>query len=181
MSYDINFWKQERPLDLSDQEIYERLCARSSVEGLAKLPVDRILAQLRDAFPEFDPEEKFPLVSLDEGSIEFSWSDQHFRFDLRGDMGACHKNRLVGIMAEHGCPMYDPQVGKRYDAEGGTKAGELPTFEDATPEQKAEVERIKQQFMAKLDVRRQPKGCWGSVVVVLSGLAVVVLSIALAA
>jgi hypothetical protein len=162
MSYDINFWKQERPLDLGAQEIYKRLSAGDSVDGLASLPVERILAELREAFPAFDPTEKFPLVSIGDGSIEFIWSVQHFRFDLRGDVGAEHQNLLVQIMAEHGCPMYDPQLGKRYDADDGTKLGELPAFEDPTPEQKAEIERIKQEFMAKLEGKRQSRGCRGT-------------------
>jgi hypothetical protein len=182
MSYDINFWKQERPLELSAQEIYQRLSKGESVDGLATLAVDRILAQLREAFPDFDPEEEFPLVSLDDGSIEFIWSDQYFRFDFRGEVGATHQNRLVRIMSDHGCPMYDPQVNKRYDADGGTKLGEFYRFEDPTPEQKAEIERLKQQFMAKLEGQGQPKGCRGSAVILaLGALAVIVLSVALVA
>jgi hypothetical protein len=51
MSYDVNFWKQARPLDMSAQEIYERLSEGEPVEGLATLPVDEILGQLRDASP----------------------------------------------------------------------------------------------------------------------------------
>jgi hypothetical protein len=171
MSYDINFWKQERPLDLSAQQIYERLSDGESVDGLAVLPVDQILQQLQEAFPKFDPQEKFPLVSLEDGSIEFIWSDQYFRFDLRGDVGAVHENRLVQIMADHGCPMYDPQINKRYDADQGMSLGELPKFEDATPAQKAEIERIKQQFMAQLQRRQQAKGCRSTAV--LAGLGVI--------
>src|SRR5215469_10747766 len=102
MSYDINFWKQERPLDLSAQEIYERLSSGEKAEGLAKLPVPQIHQRLKEAFPSFDPNEKFPLVRTSQGSIEFGWSDYHFRFDIRGEAGSdCQK--LVNIMADFGC------------------------------------------------------------------------------
>lgn len=175
MSYDINFWKQERPLDLSAQQIYERLSRQEPVEGLAKLPVETILGELREAFPTFDPTEKFPLVSLDEGSIEFFWSDQFFRFDLRGEIGAAHENKLVTIMAEHGCPMYDPQLGRRYDAANGTALGDRPQFEDPSPERKAELERLKQQFTARLDgMSTKNKGCARPAAILLGVLAVVV-------
>jgi hypothetical protein len=158
LSYDINFWKQERPLALSAQEIYERLNKKEPVEGLAKLPVDAILARLKTAFPDFDPSESFPLARTSDGSIEFFWSDQHFRFDIRGICGDCQK--LVDIMTEFDCPMYDPQEGKRHDSQNGTALGEKPKFEDTTPEQKAEIERIKAEFLGKMS-GPQKKGCAG--------------------
>ena len=108
MSYDINFWKQDKPLDLSAQEIYERLSERQPVEGLVKLPVDEILDRLTVAFPDFHRKESFPTARTSEGSVEFIWSDYNFRFDIRGGICAdCQK--LVDIMADYGCPMYDPR------------------------------------------------------------------------
>ena len=165
MSYDINFWKQERPLALSAQEIYERLNKKEPVEGLAKLPVDEILARLKTAFPDFDPSESFPLARTSEGSIEFFWSDQHFRFDIRGICGDCQM--LVDIMTDFDCPMYDPQEGKRHDSQNGTALGEKPTFEDTTPEQRAEIERIKAEAFAAFDVQQKKKGCAGTAAMLL--------------
>lgn len=126
------------------------------MDGLAKLPVDEILARVKLAFPDFDPSESFPLARTSEGSIEFSWSDQHFRFDIRGICGDCQK--LVDIMTDFDCPMYDPQEGKRYDAQDGTGLGEKPTFVDTTPEQKAEIERLRAEFLAKVGGPPR-KGC----------------------
>ena len=124
MSYDISFWKQERPLSLSAQEIYERLSGGDEVvEGLAKLPVPQIHLRLKEAFPEFDPAESFPTVRIPRGSIEFSWSDYHFRFDIRGEIGG-ECQQLVNIMADFDCPMYDPQEGRRYDSEGTARPSE---------------------------------------------------------
>jgi hypothetical protein len=160
LSYDINFWKQERSLALSAQEIYERLNGKEPVEGLAKLPVADIIARLKAAFPDFDPSEDFPLAGTSEGSIEFFWSDYHFRFDIRGIGGDCQK--LVDVMTEFGCPMYDPQEGKRYDSQSGTALGEAPKFEYATPAQKAEMERVKVEFLAKMSGPSRKKGCAGS-------------------
>ena len=158
MSYDVNFWKQERPLSLSAQEIYERLSGGEAVvEGLAKLPVPRIHERLKQAFPDFDLSESVPVVRIARGSVEISWSDHHFRFDIRGEIGSdCQ--RLVEIMADFDCPMYDPQVGRRYDSEDGTALGKRPTFEDQTPEQREQFERLKAEALAKIG-RVERKGC----------------------
>ena len=45
MSYDINFWRQERPLPVPPVEIYRRLSAGKWVDGLASAPED-LLAQV---------------------------------------------------------------------------------------------------------------------------------------
>ena len=159
MSYDINFWKQERQLNLSPEEIYGKLCKGEVVEGLAKLPVEQIHAKLKQAFPDYEAQ-RWSTVQTSEGSIEFSWSDYHFRFDIRGICGECQK--LVDVMRDFGCPMYDPQVNKRYDSEGGIGLGDAPKFEDTTPEQKAEMERIKREALAKFSGASEKKGCGAS-------------------
>ena len=162
MSYDINFWKQERPLPLTAEEIYGHLCRREPVDGLARLPVDAILARLQQQFPQFDPKAEFPDVDVENGNIEFGWSDQHFRFDLRGEVSAADRNALVRIMHDFGCPLYDPQVNKRYDAAEGTAIGETPAFEDPTPEQKEQMEKLKADMMGMFSGQKQKKGCAGS-------------------
>jgi len=159
MSYDINFWKQERPLTLSPEDVYKKLCNGEPVQGLAKLPVEQIHTKLKQAFPEFDPTEQFSTVQTSEGSIEFSWSDRHFRFDIRGICGECQK--LVDVMKEFDCPMYDPQDNKRYDAQGGMALGGAPKFEDPTPEEKVEWERVRRETLAKFSAASEKKGCRG--------------------
>jgi hypothetical protein len=146
VSYDISFWKQERPLGIPPAEIYGALCRGEPVPGLAKLPVDQILQRLNQVFPAFDPSERFPLVRTSKGSIEFSWSDQHFRFDLRGICGECQK--LADLMREFDCPMYDPQENRRYDAEQGMGLGVAPRFE--VPPTSEQAERIIAEALANL-------------------------------
>jgi hypothetical protein len=177
LSYDINFWKQERPLPLSPEEVYSRLNKREPVEGIAKLPVDEILARLKSAFPDFDPTVRFPDVRTSKGSIEFFWSEYHFRFDIRGICGDCQK--LVDIMRDFDCPMYDPQANKRYDSQDGTALGEAPPFKDATPEQEAEIERIKSEFLAAMNDPSQKRGCAGTAALLVLALGGVAWAIAL--
>lgn len=161
MSYDINFWKQQRSLSLGAEEIYGRLCSGEEVEGLTLLPVDTILARLKERFPAFDPTQEFPDVQLEEGNIEFIWSNFHFRFDFRGDVPAADRNAIVEIMRSFGCPMYDPQVNKRYDAADGTEVGETEMFVDLTPSQKEEVAKLKADMMAMFTSKPRKSGCAG--------------------
>lgn len=132
------------------------------MDGLARLPVDAILARLQQQFPQFDPKAKFPDVDVENGNIEFGWSDQHFRFDLRGEVSAADRKALVRIMHEFGCPLYDPQVNKRYDAADGTTIGQTPAFEGPTPVQREQMEKLKADMMAKLSRQKQKRGCAGS-------------------
>jgi hypothetical protein len=171
VSYDINFWKQERPLPLTAAEVYGHLCRGEPVDGLARLPVDAILARLQQQFPQFDPKAKFPDVDVENGNVEFGWSDQHFRFDLRGEVPAADRNALVRILHDFGCPLYDPQVNKRYDAADGTAIGETPAFEDPTPEQKEQMEKLKADVMAMFSGQKQKRGCAGSAALFLVAIA----------
>ncbi len=119
MSYDINFWKQTAPLKQKPETIYGRLCEGKKVKGLATLPIPEILARLETILPEFDPGEEFALVSLENGSIEVSWSDLHFRFDFRGHVPEVVRRKLISLMAEYECPLYDPQLDKRFASADG--------------------------------------------------------------
>jgi hypothetical protein len=157
LSYDLNFWKQDRPLSLSPVEIYRHLSEEEHVDGLAKLPVKEILARLKARFPQFNP--KDPSIEFDEGSIEVSWSDRDFRFDLRGDIPAADQNALVEIMRGFDCPLYDPQIDKRYDRDNGTAIGDPPVFEDLTEDQKEELEKAKAKAIAAFAGLSQRKGC----------------------
>jgi len=176
MSYDITFWKQQRPLELPPQDIYLKVLRNEPVNGLEKLPVDQVLGRLKSAFPDFDPAEDFPLARTSQGSIEFSWSDYHFRFDLRGICGDCQK--LVDIMGEFNCPMYDPQQGKRYDLSHGIALGETPPFEDTTPEQRAEMERMLASALSQFEPGKNRKGCAGRAAMFLAGLTAIACEVA---
>ena len=125
MSYDINFWRQERPLAAPPEDIYAKLCDGEPVPGLRTLPKAEVLARIKQVFPAFDPSESFPLIGTADGSIEVSWSDQHFRFDLHGESESAAQ-KLADIMREFDCPMYDPQINTRYDADNGMSVGEAP-------------------------------------------------------
>lgn len=164
MSYDIIFWKLEQPLSVPPVEIYRKLCQGQKVDGLSALPVNAICMRIKNLFAGFDPREKFPLIRTSTCSIEASWSSQHFRFDLRGDWGSVPQE-IVQIMAEFECPMYDPQIDKRYDAQQGLCLGDLPNFTKPNSGSRAngirakaaELEALRQQVLLRIKENKRKK------------------------
>lgn len=157
MSYDINFWRLDHPLKQAPVDIYRSLCQGEIVDGLASLPVAEIHSQLRQAFPEFDPSKKFPTFRTSVGSIEVSWSNYHFRFDLRGDYGP-EAQTIVEIMAGFRCPLFDPQLNQRYDSKEGMAVGESPKFNKKPSGPKAaefaakaaELQKLRLEVLARI-------------------------------
>jgi hypothetical protein len=111
MSYDINFWKPRAGTSPDPQATYERLNRRELPDELAPLPVEQVLAKLKEAFHAFNPAEKSPVVELPHGSVEFSWSDKHVRLDFRGFDTGAEKARAWQVLSAFGCVCYDPQSG----------------------------------------------------------------------
>lgn len=114
MSYDLNFWKQKPGMTLDPQEIYERLCNGDRVEGLEELPVEKMLASVRTAFA--DGWTQLGALTWDgpEKAFQIYTTSQYFRVDCYGMSGE-DMNVFIDIGSDFGCPLYDPQVGKRFD------------------------------------------------------------------
>jgi hypothetical protein len=92
-----------------------------TVEGLATLPIASILTELVVALPGSVREsnggglEWIDWVSEDDQSgVQIRWSDVHVFADCRQ---ASYEvvNRIIAVLAGFGCPLYDPQVDKRFD------------------------------------------------------------------
>jgi hypothetical protein len=151
MSYDITFWKLAKRTEQTPEEIYASLSAGKIPSCVAKLPVKKIVQELQKAFPDFDPKESYPMVETPAGSIEFSYSTAHFRFDFR-PLHEASFNRIVSIMAKFGCPQYDPGLDKRYDTDHGLKVGRALGL--MKPAQKAKVPNAMRYMYPGLDFQR---------------------------
>ncbi|MAT72744.1 MAG: hypothetical protein CMJ58_24965 [Planctomycetaceae bacterium] len=113
MSYDLDFWKYRKDVSLDDQETYERLSDGQFVDGLEELPIDLMLARLKEVFASWQQvDERF--WQGDSGSFEVFTTPQFFRVDCYG-MDGEDMNSIIDVAAEFGCPLYDPQVGQRFD------------------------------------------------------------------
>ncbi len=116
MSYDLDFWKYKEGVHLNHQKVYERLSNGEHMDGLETLPIPEILAAVNGAFSvgwEHPDEESWE--GGDRGSFQVFTTMQFVRFDCYGMEGE-DMNRLIEIANNFGCALYDPQVGKRYEA-----------------------------------------------------------------
>ncbi|MDR2323935.1 MAG: hypothetical protein LBE51_00835 [Acidovorax sp.] len=115
MSYDLNFWKYKSGIYLDPQTTYKNLCVGKSIDGLEELPIEEMLNRLKILFSD-------GWVQLDEqnweasnrGAFQISTTSQMLRVDCYG-MSGDDMNRFIDLGTEFGCPLYDPQVGARFD------------------------------------------------------------------
>lgn len=111
MSYDLVFWKQSPNLELTPQEVYERLCEGEYVEGIIDLPRDEIIERLYELYP-----------SMEDTALDWSGPTGAFQAEVTGQsvIFLCYSlqkveiNKLIDMMMEFDCPLFDPQVSTRF-------------------------------------------------------------------
>ncbi|TPN82877.1 hypothetical protein [Aquimarina algicola] len=118
MSYDLDFWKYKKGIYLDNQEVYEKCSDAQTIDGLEDLPIESILRDVQKEFTSW----KMNDSNIDfenpngNGSFQIFTTKQFVRFDCYRMSGE-DMNRIIDIMYEFGCPLYDPQVPQRYDQE----------------------------------------------------------------
>lgn len=116
MSYDLDFWKYKDGVYLNNQVVYESCSDEKVVDGLENLLIDAILIDIQTAFTDWKMEESNIDYENPEGKGAFQiyYTTQFIRFDCYGMEGE-DMNRIIDVMLKYDCPLYDPQVPKRYD------------------------------------------------------------------
>jgi hypothetical protein len=114
MSYDLNFWRYKPGVSLDHQQVYEQLCDAVNVYGLEILPIARMIVRVHEEFEDWEKLDDVTFERADRGSFQLSTSPQFFRVDCYG-MTSEDMNKFIEIANEFGCPLYDPQVGRRFD------------------------------------------------------------------
>ena len=114
MSYDLNFWKYKEGAETNHQTVYEALSEGQVVEGLEAIPIEDIVQRVGSVFG--GQWERLSEVGWESanGAFQLSYSSQFFRVDCNG-MSGDDMNKFIDIGNEFGCPLFDPQVGKRYE------------------------------------------------------------------
>lgn len=120
MSYVLAFWKQE-PRPVEPEAVYLRLNDLEHVEQVGELPVQRVLERLQEVFvgsAASPPTPEAPFHTFDwegpSGALSGSLTAQSLIVSAHGFPQA-DMNRLIDVMAEFDAPLYDPQVGERFD------------------------------------------------------------------
>lgn len=118
MSYDINFWKYKEGVYLDNHEVYAAACCDGkTVDGLEELPIDAILQRVAKTFSSWTCLGPKDYEKEGGGSFQIYTTEQIVRFDcyyVTGD----DMNRIIDIMLEFGCPLYDPQISTRFGGKG---------------------------------------------------------------
>ena len=116
MSMDLNFWKYQNNVYLDPAAVYQNACCNQEcVEGLEVLPIEDVLKEIGAAFPEWDVLESFNYEKKEgQGSFQISTTPQTVRFDCYS-MEQADMKRFSAVMSKFECPLYDPQLGVRFD------------------------------------------------------------------
>lgn len=163
MSYDLYFWRQTTPLPLTPADAGKAILTGTPPEGIADVPLEAISKDLKEVFPDFNPEDR--LVRTKDGSIAFAWGQKHFVAHVYGVGDAT--GTVVQILGRHGFPAYDDQLDKRYDAAEGTAVGTPPEFRSPTAEETAAKQQMLREVAAAGErLFKQKKGCFGLVLAV---------------
>ena len=113
--YELLFWRYLEEIYLNNQEVYEALTEKEEVDGLAILPVDVIVNRINSVFSEWERvDENSWKNTRGKGAFQVTTTSQSVKIDCYGTEGKT-MNKLVDIMQEFKCPLYDPQVPERYD------------------------------------------------------------------
>lgn len=114
MSVDLDFWKYREGQYLDNRRVYETACCEGEpVEGLEDLPIEEILQKVADVFSDWTRLDPFNYEGK-QGAFSVFTTPQAVRFDCCG-MSEGERNALIDIMLSFGCPLYDPQIGVRFD------------------------------------------------------------------
>jgi hypothetical protein len=114
MSYDLNFWRYKPGVSLDHQSVYDRLCDGVAIDGLEDLPIDQMARRVREVFSDWQRLDEVTFEGGERGSFQLYLTPQLFRVDCYG-MDGEDMNRLIDLAQEFHCPLYDPQVGQRYN------------------------------------------------------------------
>jgi hypothetical protein len=115
MSYDLTFWKQELTATQTPSHIYGELLEGRTVEGLETIETAEFTKLIHQRFPGIVTDGGLTFWEGGErGMFELHTSDQHVHIVCR-EMSGEDMNVLIEIASTFDCPLYDPQVDKRFD------------------------------------------------------------------
>lgn len=164
MGIDFNFWKYQNNTYLDNTAVYQTACCdHKKIDGLEILPTEEILKETAAAFPDFHPIDPFHYEKKDgQGSFQISTTPQTVRFDCYS-MERVDCKRFSSLMAKFECPLYDPQLGVRFD--------QIAVFlVDEAGEYKTQVEQVFSRLLPRFTITTQAVG-WDEYVQLSKGLA----------
>jgi hypothetical protein len=114
MGYDLDFWKYKPHVSMDHQHVCERLSNGEYVEGLEELPITESIERVEAVFSGDWKRLDDVTWESSSGFFQLYTTPLFFRVDCYGMIGE-DMNKFIDIAAEFDCPLYDPQVGQRFD------------------------------------------------------------------
>ncbi len=115
MSRHLAFWKYENGTYLDNQKVYEKACCEEiHTDGLSILPIGDILHMVNEVFCNYDKLDEYNFENS-VGSFTVFTTEQTVLFDCSMSMPKTELNKIIDIMLEFDCPLYDPQITTRFD------------------------------------------------------------------
>ncbi|OYX81937.1 MAG: hypothetical protein B7Y83_16545 [Flavobacteriales bacterium 32-34-25] len=113
--YELLFWNYLEGVYLNHQEVYEAIDEQETIEGLEELPVAVILNRIASVFSKWERVDDNSWKNKDGvGAFQVKTTPQTVQIDCYGTEGKT-MDKLVDIMEEFKCPLFDPQIPARYD------------------------------------------------------------------
>ena len=119
MSIDLSFWRYEKGEYLDNDEVYRRGSNGEVIEGLESLPIDDIISALCTEFDGWECTQngnELIFEGGENGAFEMMTTAQFIRVDCRG-MDYENMNRIIDVMHDFACPLYDPSLPQRFDTD----------------------------------------------------------------
>ncbi len=114
MTYDLNFFKEQPGVEIDMQAAYEQLSLEKDVPGLAELPVERMLARIKELYPDEWTQYGDGHWESTEDALEVMLTPYFLRVDFPG-LGREDLEAMMELAREFDCPLYDPQTGERFE------------------------------------------------------------------
>jgi len=123
MSYDLYFWREEKPAGKTPQDMMKSFQEDGPQKGVAIWPRNAVITAFKSAFPEIQDEGN-QLVWEGAGSgftVEFAYADER---TIKLIVALCGwklldspetMNQVIAVANGLGCALYDPQSNKRFE------------------------------------------------------------------
>lgn len=100
---------------MDHQAAYEQLSDGNNVDGLEDLPIDQIRARIAQSFTQSWQQIDKNTWEGETGAFQLFTTHQFFRVTCYG-LSRDAMNSIIDVLVEFRCPLYDPQVGERFDS-----------------------------------------------------------------
>lgn len=113
MGRQLVFWKNTDGFYMDSREIYMKLCNGEKISGLENLDTDGILKRLSRSFLDWWLDEYN--FESEKGSFTVEVYENAVIFECSENLDYSSLNKIIDIMLEYDCPLYDHQINVRFD------------------------------------------------------------------